>query len=71
MGTTQTTVTVTGMTCDHCTRAVREEVGRLDGVHGVEVDLGSGRVVVDADGPLDPAALRAAVEEAGYQVGPS
>lgn len=71
MATTQTTITVTGMTCDHCARAVRDEVGQLDGVQRVDVDLASGRVVIDAAGPLDPAALRGAVEEAGYQVAPT
>lgn len=71
MATTQTTITVTGMTCDHCARAVRHEVGQLDGVQRVDVDLASGRVVIDAAGPLDPASLRGAVEEAGYQVAPT
>jgi copper ion binding protein len=69
--TTQTTITVTGMTCDHCARAVRDEVGELEGVERVDVDLASGRVVIAATAPLDAAALRGAVEEAGYQVGPS
>jgi copper ion binding protein len=71
MGTTQTTIIVTGMTCDHCARAVRDEVGQLAGVRNVDVDLASGRVVVDADAPLDDAALRGAVEEAGYEVAAS
>jgi copper chaperone len=60
--------TVRGMTCDHCVSAVRTEVGAVDGVTGVDVDLGSGRVRVTSDQPLDDGAVRAAVEEAGYEV---
>jgi copper chaperone len=60
--------TVRGMTCDHCVSAVRTEVGTVDGVTGVDVDLGSGQVRVTSDQPLDDGAVRAAVEEAGYEV---
>ena len=63
------TITVTGMTCDHCVRSVREELSQLEGVSDVDVDLASGRVRISADAPLDDAAVRAAVEEAGYEVG--
>jgi len=65
---TSTTFTVTGMTCGHCVAAVTEEVAKLDGVTGVDVDLASGAVTVRADGPIDPAAFAAAVDEAGYEV---
>jgi len=60
---------VAGMTCGHCVSSVSEELGAIPGVRGVEVDLvagGTSTVRVDADGPLDPAAVRAAVDEAGY-----
>jgi copper chaperone len=65
---TETTYTVTGMTCEHCVRAVREEIGRLSGVTDVAVDLASGRVRIAADGPVPGDAVRAAVAEAGYEV---
>lgn len=65
---TTATYTVTGMTCDHCVASVREEIGRVEGVTGVEVDLASGRVTVSADRPVEDAAVAAAVEEAGYEV---
>lgn len=64
----RTTVTVTGMTCGHCVAAVTEEVSALTGVTGVAVDLDSGRVDIDTEAPIDPAALAAAVDEAGYEV---
>ena len=63
-----TSWTVTGMTCDHCVRAVTEEVSEVDGVTGVEVDLASGRMTVQSEGALDPAEVAAAVDEAGYEV---
>lgn len=65
---TTTTVTVQGMTCGHCVEAVRSEVAKIDGVTGVEVDLESGRVDIDSDRPVAEADLRAAVDEAGYEL---
>ena len=66
---TITTFTVTGMTCGHCVAAVTAEVAKIDRVERVEVDLTSGAVAVHADGPVDPVAFAAAVDEAGYEVG--
>ena len=64
----EATYSVTGMTCDHCVRAVETEVGSVAGVTSVSVDLGAGRVTVTSDEPVDPAAIRAAVEEAGFEL---
>lgn len=64
----QRTVTVVGMSCERWVNAIRAEVGRIDGVRDVDVDLGSGAVTVTSDSPLEDAALRDAVEEAGYQL---
>lgn len=63
-----TTYTVQGMTCDHCVQAVRSEIEKIDGVTGVEVDLDSGAVAVESSSPVDDAAVRAAVDEAGYEL---
>ena len=65
---TTTTITVDGMTCGHCVNAVQTEVGKLDGVTDVAVDLSSGQVTIVAESTPDPAALQEAVEEAGYEV---
>ncbi|MEV8517309.1 cation transporter [Dactylosporangium sp. NPDC051484] len=65
---TTQTYTVTGMTCGHCVQSVSSELGKLDGVQNVQVDLASGAVTVTSQAPLDDAAVRAAVDEAGYQV---
>jgi copper chaperone len=60
--------TVTGMTCEHCVRSVSEEVGALPGVTAVDVDLASGGVTVTSEAPVADADVRAAVEEAGYEL---
>ena len=65
----ETVYSVKGMTCGHCVSAVSTEIGKLDGVAGVTVDLASGAVTVTSAGPLEPAAVAAAVEEAGYELG--
>lgn len=65
---TETTYQVQGMTCDHCVRAVTGELTGLDGVTAVDVDLPSGAVRVTSDAPLDEADVRAAVDEAGYEL---
>lgn len=68
---TTTTVTVSGMTCQHCVASVTEELQEVEGVQSVQVDLvagGDSPVTITSDGDLDDAAVRSAVEEAGYQV---
>jgi copper chaperone CopZ len=56
------------MTCGHCVAAVTEELSKLPGVTSVDVQLDDGRVSVESDQPLDPEAVRAAVDEAGYEL---
>lgn len=71
MSTTTTTLSVAGMTCQHCVQAVTTELTALDGVQDVAIDLrsdGPSLVRVVSDRPLDDAALDAAVDEAGYEV---
>ncbi|MET0765625.1 MAG: heavy-metal-associated domain-containing protein [Blastococcus sp.] len=62
------TYTVTGMTCGHCVASVTEEVSQVPGVTAVDVDLESGGLTVTSEEQVDEAAVRAAVEEAGYDV---
>jgi copper chaperone len=61
------TYTVQGMTCGHCKASVTEEISAVQGVTGVAVDLDSGLVTVTGSGFTDQA-VRAAVDEAGYEV---
>jgi copper chaperone CopZ len=60
--------TVTGMTCEHCVRSVSEEVGALPGVTAVDVDLASGGLTLTSEAAVADADVRAAVEEAGYEL---
>lgn len=60
--------TVTGMTCGHCATSVTNELKRLAGVSTVAVDVESGTVTVGSAAALDEADVRAAVDEAGYQL---
>ncbi|HSH23795.1 MAG TPA: cation transporter [Acidimicrobiales bacterium] len=64
----QTAYTVTGMTCGHCVRAVTGELSKLAGVIEVNVDLATDQVRVMSEAPLDEDEVRAAVEEAGYEL---
>lgn len=60
---------VPGMTCGHCKMAVTQAVKGLAGVERVEVDLGSKNVTVSFDaGRVTEKDIRAAIEEAGYDV---
>ena len=61
------TLNVEGMTCPHCVANVKKTLEGLDGVDAAEPDLDTGSVAVRG-GKLDPAALRSAIESAGYQV---
>ena len=59
---------VTGMVCQHCVSAVTEEVAAIEGVTDVQVDLATGQVMVTSNGPVDSAAVQAAISEAGYEI---
>jgi copper chaperone CopZ len=61
---------VEGMTCDHCAHAVRTEVGAIDGVDRVDVDLATKLVTVHGE-RIDDAAVQGAVDEAGYEAVPA
>jgi copper chaperone len=61
------TYSVPGVSCGHCRTAITEEVSAVAGVEAVDVDLEAKRVTVQGEG-LDDAALRAAIDEAGYEV---
>ncbi|MCT2591034.1 heavy-metal-associated domain-containing protein [Streptomyces sp. N2-109] len=68
VSTVTTTYRVTGMTCSHCEGAIREEVSGIGGVSAVEAVASTGLVTVTSAGELDDEAVRAAVDEAGYEL---
>jgi copper chaperone CopZ len=63
---TEKTLKVPDMSCGHCKAAVEGEVGQVPGVEFVEADLDTKLVLVRGEG-LDDGALRAAIDEAGYE----
>ena len=65
--TEQLTYSVPDMSCAHCRAAITAEVENVAGVSAVDVDLEAKRVTV-AGGGLDDRAIRAAIDEAGYEV---
>lgn len=65
---TTTKYTVTGMSCGHCESSVSKELSALDGVTEVAADAKSGTVTVSSATPLDEERVRAAIDEAGYEL---
>jgi len=67
-----TTYTVSGMSCGHCEKSVSAEVSAIPGVIEVAADAKAGTVTISSSSPLDENQVRAAVDEAGYElVGPA
>ena len=62
------TYTVSGMTCGHCVSSVTEELTKIPGVTDVQVDLASGAVTIASESGVDDSAVKAAVDEAGYEL---
>ena len=60
------TYSVPGISCDHCKHAIETEVSGVSGVDGVTVDVTAKTVTVEGHAP--DGALRAAIDEAGYEV---
>jgi copper chaperone CopZ len=67
MNAEQLTYSVPGVSCEHCVIAITDQVRRIAGADTVEVDLEAKRVTVTGSG-LDEAAVRHAIDEAGYEV---
>jgi copper chaperone len=67
------TYRVPGMTCGHCQQAIETEVGALDGVTAVSVDLTTKQVEIEVavEGAAADDAIRAAIVEAGYEADPA
>jgi copper ion binding protein len=61
------TISIEGMTCGHCAARVTKALQAVNGVKGVDVSLERKNAVLEGDGLVD-ADIRAAIEDAGYQV---
>ena len=62
----ETSYSIQGMTCAHCARSVSDELGAIDGVDAVAVDVEAGTATVTSSAVIAESEVRAAVEEAGY-----
>ncbi len=67
-GSVTTVYQVSGMSCGHCEGAVSGEISELAGVGSVQAVAATGEVTVVSREPLDDAAVRAAVDEAGFEL---
>ncbi|MGW0993424.1 heavy-metal-associated domain-containing protein [Streptomyces sp. NPDC002520] len=59
---------VSGMSCGHCEGSVSTEISRIPGVSSVKAVASTGEVTVVSASPLDEEAVRAAVDEAGFEL---
>ncbi|WIK64078.1 heavy-metal-associated domain-containing protein [Gleimia hominis] len=67
------TLDVKGLTCGHCVASVKEELGEIDGVNTVDVDLNAGEdkvshARVETSKEISDDAIREAINEAGYDL---
>jgi copper chaperone CopZ len=68
MSTVTTTYKVSGMSCGHCEGAVSDEISGIEGVTSVKAVAATGEVTVTSDAEPDDEAVRAAVDEAGFEL---
>lgn len=62
------TMTVKGMTCEHCVKAVKNSLMEIPKVEKVDVELATGKVIVHYQGEQNLSKWKAAIDEAGYEV---
>ncbi|MEU4931847.1 heavy-metal-associated domain-containing protein [Streptomyces yokosukanensis] len=67
-GSVTTVYKVTGMSCGHCEGSVSGEISQIPGVGSVKAVASTGEVTVVSEAPLDDEAVRAAVDEAGFEL---
>ena len=67
-GSVTTVYKVTGMSCGHCEGSVSGEISQVPGVSSVKAVASTGEVTVVSEAPLDDEAVRAAVDEAGFEL---
>lgn len=66
----QVILNVQGMSCGHCVNSIEGNVGRLNGVESVKVNLDEGKVDVTFDpSAVDLKEITDVIEDQGYGVG--
>lgn len=61
-------ITVKGMSCNHCKASVEETLSKMEGVENVQVDLQSGKVEYKETSPVEMDKLRKAIQKIGFEV---
>ena len=62
-------IMVSGMSCSHCKAAVETALKTLKGVNEVDVDIKTGKVIIDYDeGAAAEQELMEAIKNAGYEI---
>ncbi|MCX5333947.1 MULTISPECIES: heavy-metal-associated domain-containing protein [unclassified Streptomyces] len=67
-GSVTTVYKVSGMSCGHCEGSVSGEISEIAGVTSVKAVASTGEVTVVSEASLDEEAVRAAVDEAGFEL---
>ena len=62
------TLVVKGMSCGGCVKSVKSVLEGIKGVKSVNVDLASGKTIIEYDAPMDINVFEKAIEEAGFEV---
>ena len=63
-----TTVSINGMSCNHCAMAVNQALKQMSDVTDVKVDLDNGKATIEHENPIDMSKVKDVIEKAGYEV---
>ena len=63
-----TTITINGMSCQHCVASVTKALNEIDGITGVKVDLASKTVTYEEEKPVDFEIVKKAISAIGFEV---
>jgi copper chaperone len=62
------TIKISGMSCEHCVKAVTKALMDVDGIENISVSLEKGEASFDEVGPVDYADVKRKIEDAGYEL---
>ena len=62
------TLVVKGMSCMGCVKSVKGVLEGIAGVKSVNVDLESGKTIIEYDAPIDASVFEKAIDDAGFEV---
>jgi len=63
------TIKISGMSCEHCVKAVTRALMDVDGIENVSVSLEKNEASFDEVGPVDYDIVKRKIEDAGYELG--